>query len=84
METHPARVKLPKFAARVDSLFERVQRPVKQGEIALDVGCSLEQVEREMKSLCDLGAYRRAEVEELKKLGWDVRVIAFVRLGTKI
>lgn len=78
-----SRVKLPKFRERLERLVDRVDRPVMSGEIALEIGVSLAQVEREMEALCEAGAYRVAEVSELRSRGWDPRVLAYVRSGTK-
>lgn len=63
--------------------MQRVGRPVLQGEIALEVGCSLVQVEREMTHLLESGDYARLSIDELKKLGYGSETIAFKRLGNK-
>jgi hypothetical protein len=47
------------------------------GEIALEVGCSLEQVAREMERLLDSGAYRLVAEAELKKRAMEPRAIAY-------
>jgi hypothetical protein len=76
---HLARVKIPHFQARLEPLFARMSRPVMLGEISIEIGCSLAQVEREMNDLCAIGVYRLAEPAELKARGMESRVLAFVR-----
>jgi len=50
------------------------------GEIALEVGCSLAHVVREMDDLVKAGAYRQVEPEELRKHGIEPRVLAYMRV----
>ena len=47
------------------------------GEIALEVGCSLEHVAREMETLVDAGKFRLVEADELKARAIEPRVIAY-------
>lgn len=72
-----ARTPLPQFEERLRCLCQRKGRPVLHGEIALEVGCSLEQVAREMERLLDTGAYRRVEESELRARALEPRVIAY-------
>jgi hypothetical protein len=72
-----ARAALPHFEERLRCLCQRKGRPVLHGEIALEVGCSLEQVTREMERLLDVGAYRRVEESELRARAIEPRVIAY-------
>lgn len=71
------RTPLPHFEERLRCLCQRKGRPVLHGEIALEVGCSLEQVSREMERLLDAGAYRRVEEAELRARAIEPRVIAY-------
>lgn len=71
------RTPLPHFEERLRCLCHRKGRPVFHGEIALEVGCSLEQVSREMETLLELGAYRRVEEAELRARALSPRVIAY-------
>lgn len=73
-----ARSPLPQFEERLRCLCQRKDRPILHGEIALEVGCSLEQVAREMERLLDAGAYRRVEESELRARALEPRVIAYV------
>ena len=68
---------LPKFEERLRSLYQRKGRPVFHGEIALEVGCSLEHVAREMETLIDAGKFRLVEADELKARAIEPRVIAY-------
>jgi hypothetical protein len=77
---HLARVKIPHFRDRLERLVSRVARPVMSGEIALEVGCSLAHVVREMDDLVKAGAYRQVEPEELRKHGIEPRVLAYMRV----
>ncbi len=72
-----ARTPLPQFEERLRCLCHRKGRPVFHGEIALEVGCSLEQVSREMEALLCSGAYRRVEEAELRARSLAPRVIAY-------
>ncbi len=73
-----ARSPLPHFEERLRCLCQRKDRPVLHGEIALEVGCSLEQVAREMERLLDSGVYRRVAVDELRKRSMEPRAVAYV------
>lgn len=68
---------MPKFEERLRSLCHRKGRPVMHGEIALEVGCSLEHVTREMNPLVDSGAYRVVGTDELKARSMESRVLAY-------
>lgn len=68
---------LPAFEERLRSLCHRKGRPVYHGEIALEVGCSLEHVSREMETLIDAGKFRLVEADELKARAIEPRVIAY-------
>lgn len=70
-----ARTPLPHFEERLRCLCQRKDRPVLHGEIALEVGCSLEQVAREMEKLLETGSYRRVEESELRKRAMEPRAI---------
>lgn len=72
-----ARAPLPHFEERLRCLCQRKDRPVLHGEIALEVGCSLEQVSREMERLLDCGKYRRVEEAELRARAMEPRAIAY-------
>ncbi len=71
------RAPLPKFEERLRSLCQRKGRPVYHGEIAIEVGCSLEHVSREMETLIDAGKFRLVEADELKARAIEPRVIAY-------
>lgn len=71
------RAPLPLFEERLRCLCHRKDRPVLHGEIALEVGCSLEQVAREMERLLDSGTYRRVAEAELRKRSMEPRAIAY-------
>ncbi len=68
---------LPKFEERLRSLCQRKGRPVMHGEVALEVGCSLEHVTREMEVLIDAGVYRVVGPDELKARALEPRVLAY-------
>lgn len=76
--------RLPNFKQRLDAYSSRVGRPVLQGEIALEIGCSLAQVEREMEHIVDSGEYVRLSKNELKAIGLGSEVIAFKPIGNKL
>lgn len=75
-----ARVKIPHFRDRLERLVTRVGRPVLSGEIALEVGCSLAHVEREMDDLIEANEYRRVEPNELRSCGMEPHVLAYARV----
>jgi len=77
---HLARVKIPHFRDRLERLVTRVNRPVMCGEIALEVGCSLAHVEREMNDLIEAGEYRQVEPDELRKRSMEPRALAYARV----
>ncbi len=72
------RASLPHFEERVRCLCHRKERPILHGEIALEVGCSLEQVAREMERLLDSGDFRRVEESELRARSMEPRAIAYI------
>lgn len=72
-----ARSPLPHFEERLRCLCQKKDRPVLHGEIALEVGCSLEQVAREMERLLDAGVYRRVDEKELRARCMEPRCIAY-------
>lgn len=72
-----ARVPLPKFEERLRSLCLRKGRPVLHGEVALEVGCSLEHVAREMQPLLDSGVYRVVGPDELRTRSLEPRALAY-------
>ncbi len=71
------RAPLPQFEERLRSLCQRKGRPVFHGEIALEMGCSLEHVSREMETLVDAGKFRLVAANELKARAIESRVIAY-------
>ena len=71
------RTLLPQFEERLRCLCQRKGRPVLHGEIALEVGCSLEQVAREMEKLLEAGGFRRVEESELRSRSMEPRAIAY-------
>lgn len=73
-------VKIPHFRDRLERLISRVARPVMSGEIALEVGCSLAHVEREMSDLVEVGVYKQVDPDELRKRGMEPRALAYVRV----
>ncbi len=71
---------IPHFLEAVNRLVSRVNRPVLSGEIALEIGCSLAHVEREMNELISNGLYRQIEPEELISRGMSTLVLAYARV----
>jgi len=70
---------LPRFEERLRALCQRVApRPVLHGEIAIEVGCSLEQVTRQMEAFLDAGTFRYVSAEELKARALEPRAIAYM------
>ena len=71
---------LPMFEERLERLCRRVgyERPVLHGQISIEVGCSLEQVSREMEMLLDAGKVRLVSPEELKARSLESRSIAYL------
>jgi hypothetical protein len=71
------RVPIPHFEERLRCLSLNKDRPVLHGEIALWIGCSLEQVTREMEPLLDSGTFRRVEESELRACCMEPRCVAY-------
>lgn len=75
-----AHVRIPHFRDRLERLVTRVGRPVMSGEIALEIGCSLAHVVREMDDLVEANEYRLVEPDELRTRGMEPRVLAYARV----
>lgn len=68
---------LPHFHDRAMGLFTRLRRPVYHGELAVEAGCSLDQVTRELASWLESGRCRVVTPDELLALGLEPRALAY-------